>query len=92
MAELEKRTDDDNDEGIEVDELSGEVLHVGGSWNIKISRLWHQFPEKGNPMEAWGKKKSMGDGEDERRTRPEAEDLVADSRTALLELEGGYVA
>lgn len=34
MAEMEKRIDDDKDEGIEIDELSGEVLHVGGSWNI----------------------------------------------------------
>jgi superfamily II DNA or RNA helicase len=124
VAEMEKRIDDDKDEGIEIDELSGEVLHVGGSWNIvwdlqsthstrtarqcyavhigmpghltptllsnyqKISRLWHQFLDKGNPMKAWGKRTRAGDDEDGSRKRPGVEDLEAESLAALRELEG----
>lgn len=31
---MERRIEDESNEGFEVDELSGELLHVGGSWNI----------------------------------------------------------
>ncbi|KJK87120.1 hypothetical protein H633G_09028 [Metarhizium anisopliae BRIP 53284] len=34
MEEVEKRIEGDGRDGIEMDELSGEVLHIGGSWNI----------------------------------------------------------
>ncbi|KAL6788920.1 P-loop containing nucleoside triphosphate hydrolase protein [Trichoderma sp. SZMC 28013] len=100
MEEMEKRIADDNRDGVEIDELSGEVLNVGGSWNVvwdlqsthgtktarhnyavhigmpghlhpflirryhEISRLWHSFLGKGNPMESWGKRRhTAGDGD-----------------------------
>ncbi|KID81130.1 recQ family helicase [Metarhizium guizhouense ARSEF 977] len=34
MGEVEKRIEGDGRDGIGMDELSGEVLHIGGSWNI----------------------------------------------------------
>lgn len=34
LRQLNDKVDEDDDDGIEVDELSGEVIYVGGSWNI----------------------------------------------------------
>jgi superfamily II DNA or RNA helicase len=124
MEEMEKRIEDDSREGIEMDELSGEVLQVGGSWNViwdlqsthgtrtarqnyavhigmpgrlhpmlirnyhEISRLWHLFLEKGNPMKPWGRKRrARGDGHDSNK-KPDTEDAEAESLAALRELEG----
>ena len=34
LRQLNDKVDEDDDDGIEVDELSGEVIYVGGSWNM----------------------------------------------------------
>ncbi|KAL7903691.1 hypothetical protein GGI35DRAFT_492713 [Trichoderma velutinum] len=125
MEEMEKRIEDDSREGIEMDELSGEVLQVGGSWNViwdlqsthgtrtarqsyavhigmpgrlhpmlirkyhDISRLWHLFLEKGNPMKLWGgRKRRAGGDERDSNKKPDTEDVEAESLAALQELEG----
>ncbi|KAL7940041.1 hypothetical protein V8C42DRAFT_349789 [Trichoderma barbatum] len=127
MEEVEKRIEGDSRDGIEIDELSGEVLNIGGSWNViwdlqsthgtktarqsyavhvgmpghlhpflirryhEISRLWHSFLGKGNPMKSWGKKRqagqAAGDGQESNK-RPGTEDVEAESLAALQELEG----
>lgn len=127
MEEMEKRIEDDNRDGIEMDELSGEVLYVGGSWNIiwdlqsthgtrtarqsyavhigmpghlhpmlirrynEVSRFWHLFLDKGNPMKPWaggGAARANKHDEHESNKRLDTEDIEAESLAALQELEG----
>jgi superfamily II DNA or RNA helicase len=122
LEEWEKKIEDDNHDGIELDELSGEVLHIGGSWNIiwdlqsthgtrtarqsyavhigmpghlhpmlvrryhEVSRLWHLFLEKGNPLKSWGNR-ARGD-QHESNKKADMENIEAETLAALQELEG----
>jgi superfamily II DNA or RNA helicase len=111
LEEMEKRIEDDNRDGIEMDDLQSThgtrtarqnyAVHIGMPGHLhpmlirryhEISRFWHLFLEKGNPMKPWasGRMTQAGGGHEHESSKKklDVEDIEAESLAALQELEG----